>query len=122
MKRNKHKIIGKRDQKYKLNHQNWTTYNNFVSMYNHVIDELVHAKVAVKLDHPVWMNQNGEICSESEAFGYKVHHKILRPDLCFCGDEVGGNISMKGDGHNGGELLLKEKILMDQSNQELISE
>ena len=83
MTRNKHKIVGKQGQKYELNRQNWTTYNNFVSMYNHVIDELVHTKVAVKLDHPVWMNRNGEICSESEAFGCKVNHKILRPDLCF---------------------------------------
>ena len=27
----------------------------------------------------------------------------------FCGDEVGENISIKGDGHHGGELLLVEK-------------
>ena len=109
MKRNRNKIVGKRGQKYELSRQNWTTYNNFVQMYNHIIDELVDAKLAVKLDNPVWMNRSGEECDESEAFGCKVHHKIIRPELCFCGDEVGGNISMKGDGHNGGELLLTER-------------
>ena len=109
MKRNKHKIVGKRGQKYELSRQNWTTYNNFVSMYNHIIDELVHANLAVKLETPTWMNRNGEVCTEEEAYGCKVHHVITRPELCFCGDEVGGNISMKGDGHNGGELLLTEK-------------
>ena len=109
MKRNKHKIVGKRGQKYELSRQNWTTYNNFVSMYNHIIDELVHAKLAVKLETPTWMNRNGEVCTEEEAYGCKVHHMITRPELCFCGDEVGGNISMQGDGHNRGELLLTEK-------------
>ena len=79
-------------------------------MYNHiVIHELIHAKLAVKLDNPVWMNWNGEICTKSEAYGWKVHHKILRPELCFCGDKVSGDVSMKGDSHNGGELLLTEE-------------
>ena len=109
MKRNKGKIVGKRGQKYELNRQNWTTYNNFAQMYNHIIDEMVDAGLAIELKDPVWMNKDGEICLEEEAFGCKVHHKIIRPDLCFCGDEVGGNISMKGDGHHGGELLLAEK-------------
>jgi len=109
MRRNKSKIVGKRGQKYELNRQNWTTYNNFVQMYDHIIDEMMDAGLAVELDEPVWMNRKGEICPEEEAFGCKVHHKIIHPELCFCGDEVGGNISMKGDGHHGGELLLAEK-------------
>ena len=37
MERNKHKIIGKHGQKYKLSRQNWTTYNYFLSLYNHNI-------------------------------------------------------------------------------------
>ena len=109
MRRNKSKIVGKRGQKYELNRQNWTTYNNFVQMYKHIIDEMVDAGLAVELDEPVWMNRDGNICPEHEAFGCKVHHKVIHPELCFCGDEVGGNISMKGDGHHGGELLLAEK-------------
>ena len=47
MKRNKSKIVGKRGQKYKLNRQNWTTYNNFVQMYKHIIDEMMDAGLAV---------------------------------------------------------------------------
>ena len=35
--------------------------------------------------------------------------KITRPDICFTMDEVGGNISQKGDGAMGGELFLCEK-------------
>ena len=77
MKRNKSKIVGKRGQKYELSRQNWTTYNNFVQMHNHIIGELVDAGLAVKLDHTIWMNRSGKECDESEAFGCKVHHKII---------------------------------------------
>ena len=109
MKRNKDKIVSRRGQRYELNRQKWTTYSNFVHMYNHCINEMVDAGVAVKLDDPVWMNRAGKECSEEEAFGCKVTHKIIRPDMCICGDEVGGNLSMKGDGNEGGKLLLGER-------------
>ncbi len=47
-------------------------------MYNYIINELVvDARLAMKLDNPVWMNSIGEECDESEAFGCKVHHKII---------------------------------------------
>ena len=109
LKRNKNKIVSKRGQKYELNRQNWTTYANFVHMYNNVINEMVEAGVAERLDEAVWMDRDGNVCLEDSAFGCKVQHKIVRPDMCICGDEVGGNISMKGDGHVGGELYLTEK-------------
>ena len=53
MKRHKDKIVSKRGQKYELNRQNWTTYNNFVQIYNHIIEELVNAGVTERLDEPV---------------------------------------------------------------------
>ena len=83
-------------------------------MYNHIIEELVNAGVAERLDEPVWMDRKGNPCLEEEAHGCKVHHRIIRPDLCFCGDEVGGNISMKGDGYNGGEKLVGERGTISQ--------
>ena len=78
-------------------------------MYSHIIDELVGAELDVKLDEPDWMDRDGNTCTEEEAFGCKVYHTILTPDLCFCGDKVGGNISMKGDEYVGGEKVLTEK-------------
>ena len=53
--------------------------------------------LAIESDEPAWMNRLGEICPEKEVFGCNVHHKITHPELCFYCDEVGGNISMKGD-------------------------
>ena len=106
LKRNKTKIVSRRGQKYELNRQNWTTYANFVHMYDHTISEMIDCGVAVRLDEPVWMDRQGNICEEDEAFGCKVFHQLSRPDMCICGDEVGGNLSMKGDGHIAGKTLL----------------
>ena len=114
LKRHKNQIVSKRGQKYELNRQNWTTYANFTNMYNHAIDAMVDAGLAIKLDEPVWMDRSGYVCSEEDAFGCKVHYQLLRPDMCICGDEVGNNISMKGDGHAGGELLLTAKKSVGQ--------
>ncbi len=89
----------------RLNRQNWKTFTNFQYMYSHTMSEMVDAGVAVKLDTPVWMNRGDEICEEEEAYGCKVFHRLVRLDVCICGDEVGGNLSMKGDGHVAGQKL-----------------
>ena len=109
MKRNEHKIVSRRGAKYELNRQNWTTYKNFVNMYHHTIEEMVHCGVAKPLPVPVWMNKHGKECEESKAFGCKVRYELTHPDFCLVGDEVGGNISMKGDGHAGGQLFITER-------------
>ena len=71
---------------------------------------MVETGVAVELDSPVWMDRAGnEVEDEADAYGCKVTHKVIRPDMCICGDEVGGNLSMKGDGNEGGKLLLGER-------------
>ena len=115
MKRNCHQIVSKRGQKYELDRQNWTTYANFADMYNHCIDEMEHAGVAKKLHQPIWMTKEGIVCDVDNAYGGKVTHNIIRPDMCLCGDEVGGNICMAGDGHVGGELFLTEKGTIAQN-------
>ncbi len=104
--RNRAKIVSKRDQKYELNWQK-TTYSNFVNIYSHTVSEMIDAGVVKKLRIVlVWMDQNGNVCDKDEAYGCKVFYKLVRPDMCLCGDEVGGNLSMKGDGHIGGKKLL----------------
>ena len=109
MKRNGHLICSKRGAKYELDRASWSTYANFLDMYVHVISEMVNAGLAIELDSPVWMDRSGNTVDETKAFGCKVTHDILYPDMCLVGDEVGGNISMKGDGHAGGKLYLCEK-------------
>ena len=106
MKRNDHLIQSKRGAKYALNRSIWSTYRNFNNMYSHIYNEMEEAGVAKRKETPVWMDRHGYIVEEKDSLGCKVTHDIIRPDMCVVGDEVGGNISMKGDGHAGGELLL----------------
>ena len=70
---------------------------------------MVGAGVAEPLYEPEWMDRKGEIVDKSKSFGCKVFHRIVRPDMCIVGEEVGGSISIKGDGHRGGTLYLCEK-------------
>ena len=89
-KRNKEKIVSVVGKKYELSRDKWTTYSNFRQMYEHIIDELVHAKIAVKLDEPEWQDDKGKKVEEDKAIGCRVTHRILRPDYCVVGDKTGG--------------------------------
>ena len=40
MKRNKHRLVSRRGQKYELDRHNWTTYKNFRNMYEHTYHEM----------------------------------------------------------------------------------
>ena len=73
-KRNGHLICSKRGQKYELDRDKWTTYCNFWQMYDHIYTELTDAGLAQKLSTPVWQDENGDECPESEALGCKVTH------------------------------------------------
>lgn len=98
MRRNEEKLVNTVGKKYDLARDKWSTYGNFKDMYEHIIHEMVEAKVAVKLDEPMWQDREGNKVQEGDAFGCKVTHSIIEPDWCIVGDEVGGNLSMKGDG------------------------
>ena len=106
--RNKDKIVSKKGQKYELDRASWSTYSNFNQMYEGVGDEFIDAGVAVKRDSPAWMNRQGDIVEEEEAFRCKVTIDITHPDYVLVLDEVGGNTSQKGDDEVGGELLICE--------------
>ena len=45
-KRNAHRIVSKRCQKYEMDRDNWTTFRNFSNMCDHVIEEMCDAGVA----------------------------------------------------------------------------
>ena len=59
MKRNQFRMVSKRGQKYSLDWQNWTTYHNFLHVYEHTYEEMVSAGVAKKLADEVWMDKDG---------------------------------------------------------------
>ena len=93
----------KKAVKYELERANFVTFTNFNDMYD-AIEELLlnEAKIATKLETPVWMNEKGEEVSELESVGMKVTIIITHPELGVTVDEVGSNTSMMNDGHVGG--------------------
>ena len=107
--RQSHRIVTKRGQKFELDRQNWCTYSNFKMMYDNVGDYLIEAGVAELVDDPSYQDRDGNDCDFTKSFGFPVTHRIKHPDYCLVADEVGGNVSQKGDGNVGGTRFLCEK-------------
>ena len=81
----------------------------FFLVHDNVSNEMVAAGIAEVVEEPMHMHKDGNIFSEKDAFGFKVTHETKYPEHFIMADEVGGNISQKGDGHIGGTRLLCEK-------------
>ena len=63
-------------------------------------EKMIEARVAKKLDKPVWMTRDGEMLREDEkqnAYGCKATLEITHPEMVILADEVGCNTSQKGD-------------------------
>ena len=75
---NSHLIESKSSQKFSVEISNWSTYQNYNQMYEHMYNEMVEAGVARKLDVPVWMNENGEVFKKKRyMFGKKITHQMI---------------------------------------------
>ena len=110
MRRYNDKLDSKKGVKFELQRDNYVTYTNFEDMYDCIEALLVdEAKVAVRLDQPVWMNKDGKEVDELESFGMKVKIEITDPDACITLDEVGLNTSMMKDGSVGGTKYIVGK-------------
>ena len=80
-------------------------------MYTQVYEQMVEAKVVFELSDPIWMNDYGNEVLKNGLIGCKVTHVLILPEMCIVMDEVGGNISQKGDGNNGGHIFVKKEWL-----------
>ena len=49
-------------------------------MYNHCVDKMADAGVAVEFDDPIWMNRACENAVKTEVYKCKVTFKIIHPD------------------------------------------
>ena len=82
MKRNKHLIVSKHGTKYELSWDMWTTYGNFLQMYDHIIEELVDCGIAEELASPVWMDTGRNEVEEKDAFGCMNAQNITSGVVC----------------------------------------
>ena len=94
------------------NRTEWVTYQNVESMYNLVYEQMIDSGLARRLleSEQYFVNENGEVVeSENDAFGKKIIVEITHPEWILFGDEVGTDISMKDDGHVGGQTFVVHK-------------
>jgi len=113
-KRWNHRLCNKRGQKFALDRASATNYTNLAKMYDEVYDAMEECGVALKLQHPVFQDEKGNICDERSSFGLKITHDIIHPEMCLVVDEVGSNLSQKGDGHIGGQKFVCERGTIPQ--------
>jgi hypothetical protein len=81
-------------------------------MYDKITDQLVDAGLTIINDPPVHYSKDGRMvrCDASEeAYSNKYTIKINFPEYCLIADELGGNISQKGNRHWGGAKYLYAK-------------
>ena len=86
----------------------WSTFQNFETMYSLIYPQLIESGVAKKCP-AVWMDEKGNVVEEGAAFGKKVEEELVHPDYLLFVDEVGNNTNMKEDGRVGGEKKIGVK-------------
>jgi hypothetical protein len=88
---------------------------NFAEMYYGVYQRLVEAGVAEKLDYAMWRDMDNIIENiEADSYGRQTSYPLLHPDKLMFFEEVGENISQKGDGNAGGQKIVVVKDMRAQ--------
>ena len=98
-KRWSHRLVTKRGQKFAMDRSCALTYSNVRKMYDDVYKCMVDAGVARKLD----------VISDNFPGQLKTEYELIHPEMCLVVDEVGSNISQRGDGHIAGKKYCCEK-------------
>ena len=70
--------------------------------------------VAICNQQPILMDRMGVKCDNDGLFGLPCTHTLKHPDMCLAVDEVGSNLSQKGDGHIRGTKYMCEKGTVPQ--------
>jgi len=83
-------------------------------MYDEVYEGMVDCDVASKLDHLVLWIEMVALSLKNDAYGIKVTHYFDHSDYCLVVDEVGSNLSKKGDGHIIGKKYVCERGCVPQ--------
>jgi len=110
MRRNCHKIVNKRGEKFASSRADWSTYTNFEKMHDQIYNVMKQAGLTNDFNTLVLMDHCGNIVLDDDnnaaAFGHPVSQKLIHPDHLLFMDEMGLNTNQKKDGHIGGELFL----------------
>jgi hypothetical protein len=111
LRRNGHRIVTKRGQKFESNRADWCKEVYIRQMYDVIYDNMVEAGIAEKLAQPVFMDANGDVVDKDDPnrLGLECDIKITHPDYLLFADETGCNTSQRKDGHYGGRKYVTER-------------
>ena len=81
----------------------WLMYRNFLYMCDKIEKIMIDACIASCLLTSVFMDKSANIVDDiSDLFGCKLETKLNLPQCCIVMDEVGGDLNILHDGHQGG--------------------
>ena len=106
MKRNSNQPENKRGERQRQLIKDWTTHENFVTMYDCVYSEIVDAKVATPLykSEYYFINRSKSLVkTEEEATGHHIKHCLSHPQYVLFGYEVVTDTNHMEDINNGGQ-------------------
>lgn len=105
------KLVTKRGKKFESNRADWSKEVYIKQMYDVIYDNMVEAGVARTLEHPVFMDADGNVVDEDDPkrLGLACDIEIIHPDMILFADETGCNTSQKKDGHFGGRKLVTQR-------------
>jgi hypothetical protein len=85
-------------------------------MYDGVYGRLHEMGIAQKLSEAVWRDRDSKIVKEADAYGRKTVYSLIptQAHKLIMVDEVGENISQKGDGNTGGHKFMVDADMCTQ--------
>jgi hypothetical protein len=110
MLRNENKLKRAKCKVIDNNRRTYCTYENFSNMYDAVYENMVDAGVAIKLDHEVMFDKDGnETDDKTKMHGGPTRYKLIKPERCVYVDETGCNTNCKNDGQIGVQRIIMSK-------------
>ena len=103
MRRNKNNIEHRRGERQHQLIKDWTTDENFVTMYERVYDAMVYSKLATPLEKSEYyfINRYGSrVKTEEEAASHHIRHCLSHHQYVMFGDEVGTDTNQIDDENN----------------------
>ena len=84
-------------------------------MYDVIYDQMVDAKIAIRLEKKIYCDRDGEIVDKEKSFGSAIDCKVTHTNYLLFADETGCNTSQKKDGQEGNEKRVVAKGTVAQS-------
>jgi hypothetical protein len=106
--RNHDIISAKKFVRFDSKRDDWCRCDNFSEMYDGVYGRLHETRIAEKLSGAVWRDEDNKFVTEADINDRKAAYSLLprQAQNIIMVDEVGENISQKGDGNAGGHQFM----------------